>query len=435
MDRIDKALSVELMHSYLPFEVYQFIIVEIHSMVEYMTNLLKILVGILLTVSLGTVLVIKHILKVYAKLTEYRTEIETIAKFRADEHSAILKGVSHELNSPISGIQMMADTMASRHQAVINALPISTPCCLECRGRKVLHSNVSRLELISSTCVTAKNILSSLSNYSDLVRKEQLTRVSIKELLRNSIRYSKFLDEHKRVAEKALVFVDYCPDHDLMVDVIPTEVITAIQNIISNSLRAIMVRQEQEPDLKPKMIISVESDSAFVTVEIGDNGIGMSKELTVKSKELFYTTNVNGSGIGMFIIDRNFKRSNINYYYHSIPGDGTVCSFRILCMETKSYSCLNRLIGMDAIVQNTTTGIRGTLRCLAVETDKLILKISELLVDRCKEDDVVIVTLQYNDHKTITVPGVVCTADSTELHICFNPSVLIKLKDFASTLI
>jgi len=430
---IDGLLTKELLSRTLSFDVYQLVMSESHDI----TN--RLMFSAYTSWALSFVLIIvtfclcSYVIVLMVTLDARKKEINTLTKFRSDEHSAILKGVSHELNSPLSGIHLMADTMVQRFRKALSNLPVQTPCCIDCKGRKLLSTTVERLELISFTCATVRNILSSLSGYSSLVKQEQMAAIPVKNLLKKSLQYAKFLDEFKAVSSSGLEYVDLCPDHDIIVSVIPTDLLTAIQNIISNGLRAIAARQRAEPDLKPRLRLSIEHDAAFVTVEISDNGVGMSDSQLKKATELFYTTSEHGQGIGMFIIDRNFKRSNITYHILSVEGEGTVVTFRMGCEKILPYTRLQALIGRAVSVQNKDTNLSYHMRCVGVDVleDRLDLKTNENMISTYHNNDEVVVTITGGGQSHLNSAASVVSVDKDTLKVQFDPYELRKVKEYA----
>jgi len=73
--------------------------------------------------------------------------------------------------------------------------------------------------------------------------------------------------------------------------------------------------RKKNPGLLPK--------SSYVIVDLSDNGVGMSSEVTEKVFEPFFTTKSTGTGLGLSIVYRTLRENNAAITVESTEGKGT----------------------------------------------------------------------------------------------------------------
>ena len=89
-------------------------------------------------------------------------------------------------------------------------------------------------------------------------------------------------------------------------------------NIIKNSIESI--------DDSGIITIGVNVDLNKVTVNISDNGCGMTDEDLANIKEMFYSTKKNGTGLGVALSNEIIVAHNGELNYSSVKNEGTVCT-------------------------------------------------------------------------------------------------------------
>lgn len=78
----------------------------------------------------------------------------------------------------------------------------------------------------------------------------------------------------------------------------------------------------------PFIKVSLRTKSGLLEINIEDNGIGMSKDVSRRAFDMFYrgTQNSKGSGLGLFLVKESISKLNGSVSLQSSPGDGTKVS-------------------------------------------------------------------------------------------------------------
>ncbi len=99
-----------------------------------------------------------------------------------------------------------------------------------------------------------------------------------------------------------------------------------IQNLILNAIKF-----KRSDILNPHVSIDIISSEKEATIEIEDNGLGMSETVISKIFKLFYRANENikGSGLGLYIVKTGVEKVKGKIKVQSIPSEGTVFTIRI----------------------------------------------------------------------------------------------------------
>ena len=114
--------------------------------------------------------------------------------------------------------------------------------------------------------------------------------------------------------------------------VIPQDLSRAVLNLMNNACYAVRQRSQQEgADYQPTIEVSV-SAAEELTIQIKDNGIGMSDEVKQRLFENFFTTKPVGQGTGLGMgITRDIieNKHGGKLSFESTKGQGTSFSFTI----------------------------------------------------------------------------------------------------------
>src|SRR5690606_542213 len=109
---------------------------------------------------------------------------------------------------------------------------------------------------------------------------------------------------------------------------IPPEIQQVIRNLLRNARQALAsdLENNTEPSFKPMITLRAYADAEYATIEVEDNGPGMSEDVKSHIFEPFYTTKEVGKGTGLglsvsyFIITEHHKGK---IEVDSTPGKGT----------------------------------------------------------------------------------------------------------------
>lgn len=90
--------------------------------------------------------------------------------------------------------------------------------------------------------------------------------------------------------------------HQQLEDIkLPGKLSQVFMNLLVNACQAIEKRQTQEPQLDGEVKLQVQSVNGQLTIDISDNGIGMTSTTRDKLFDPFYTTSQDGTGLGLTI--------------------------------------------------------------------------------------------------------------------------------------
>jgi two-component system, sporulation sensor kinase D len=94
-----------------------------------------------------------------------------------------------------------------------------------------------------------------------------------------------------------------------------------IENIVSNSLRAIEVAEQEKP--KIKIMLHCMKEGCIVSIK--DNGIGMTEDELKHCFEKKWTTfeNQGGSGLGLYFVKKYIHEMNGTVHINSTKHKGT----------------------------------------------------------------------------------------------------------------
>jgi PAS domain S-box-containing protein len=128
-------------------------------------------------------------------------------------------------------------------------------------------------------------------------------------------------------SEEALQLVKTLPETPVIVNIESRSIKQAIINIIKNAIQA------TEGSGTIEIVLSVQEKTA--TLEIADDGKGMSEETKSKLFHPFYTTKKDGTGLGLFIAYNALKENGCQLTVTSVLGKGT--RFKIVFKKESLY--------------------------------------------------------------------------------------------------
>ena len=94
-------------------------------------------------------------------------------------------------------------------------------------------------------------------------------------------------------------------------------------NLIKNSLHAVQARDERSITLSARL-----DRSGSISIEVADNGSGISKEVQEKIFVPFFTTKQNGSGIGLSLSRQIMRMHGGTITCRSQEGEGSAFVLR-----------------------------------------------------------------------------------------------------------
>ncbi len=221
-----------------------------------------------------------------------------------EDITLFLKGISHEIKNPLSGIKGASELLLKLKSYDEELL-------------KAILSEVKRIESLLS------NILSSF-DFSKLNVKEENFNKVVKDVCDSLLPIFK-----AKGATLKLLFDPSLPEVPLDSDRFKQ----AVFNLLKNSLEAVENSKVKEVRVETGYAIR---PAGFVYVKISDTGCGMDEETLKKYGSPFFTTKDRGTGIGTFVAKEIVKAHGGELSVESSPNRGTTVTI-LIPMREKSW--------------------------------------------------------------------------------------------------
>ncbi len=221
-------------------------------------------------------------------------------------------GMAHEINNPLAGMMQNAQVVLNR---IKGDIPASNRAAEEIgitmdqvRTFMTNRGIIRQLELIHDAGVRASKIVQNMLSFS---RKDFSGKIpqDITHILEQTIEVAKSDYNLKKQYDfkKIKIIRDYQPDvPPVMCEV--AKIQQVFFNILKNSAEAMQNYSNSED---PVFYLRTIKSDKFVTIEIEDNGPGMTEEIRKRLFEPFFTTKPVGKGTGLglsvsyFIVTEN----------------------------------------------------------------------------------------------------------------------------------
>ena len=220
-------------------------------------------------------------------------------------------GMAHEINNPLAGIiqsiqvirnRLFQETNKNKRAAETTGLSFDS-----LQGYLKLRNLDEMVAIIMNSGQRASRIVNnmlSFSRKSDSVKKQ----VSIPDLLDKTLE----LASNEYDLKKNFDFrkIEIIKEYDEYLPVIKCDY-GQIQQVLLNILKNGAQSMFQVEDRESVFTIRLHSDSQWLTIEVEDNGVGMTQDQHKRVFEPFYTTKAVGKGTGLglsvsyFIISEN----------------------------------------------------------------------------------------------------------------------------------
>jgi len=212
----------------------------------------------------------------------------------------IAAGMAHEINNPLGiilqasqNIQQRFETSFQKNITAANALGIDIESL-----RKYLDDRKIDVFIndIQSAAKRASNIIHNMLDFSrssDPHRKLN----NVISIIQNSIRLaSNDYDLVKNYDFKRVTITLNCTDNIQDIYCVETEIEQVVLNVLRNAAQAMTLNEVLDD---PRINISVGATAHYVTIEIADNGPGISQDVQKRMFEPFFTTKPTGVGTGL----------------------------------------------------------------------------------------------------------------------------------------
>ena len=114
-------------------------------------------------------------------------------------------------------------------------------------------------------------------------------------------------------------FINYEPQkNEIIAQLDKVQLTRVVTNLVTNAIQSL---QNQE---NPKIDVRVLDNDNHLSLEVEDNGIGISEEDAPKIFEPKFTTKSSGMGLGLAMVKNIVEAYNGNISFQSKAGDGTI---------------------------------------------------------------------------------------------------------------
>jgi len=198
--------------------------------------------------------------------------------------------VSHEIKNPLNSIMLNTDILS-----------------MKCRDQK------DYCEKIMSDAERIKDIIDNTLNFSRFDDEHN----------RSEINMNSFMADVRLYADRTILkWTDIPLVMDLHEDLgtlraNPVHLEQIIINLIRNAVEAV---EESE---SPRLWLSAVRDDKYVEIKITDNGKGIPEQIKEMVFNEFYTTKATGTGIGLYIVKELVQKYSGEIDFVSSPGKGT----------------------------------------------------------------------------------------------------------------
>lgn len=244
--------------------------------------------------------------EIETNLIAFQNVNEAIEDTEAQAYQKLLRVMTHEIMNSVAPIASLAETM---EKAIL---------------RKKRGKNDDEFEDISLGISTIRKRSENLMKFADTYR--QLAKVSMtsfsKFYIRDLFEGVEILLENK-IEQQNIEFDIVIKDFDLMIEGDMILIEQVLINLIINAIDAV----QHQPN--PKITLSVfQNNQQRTTIEVRDNGVGMSDELMDKIFVPFFTSKPNGSGIGLSLSKQIMALHKGTITVNSVEKQGTAFHLR-----------------------------------------------------------------------------------------------------------
>jgi signal transduction histidine kinase len=232
---------------------------------------------------------------------------------------SIAGAVVHDLNQPLAGLVINADRLVELSAAApaMRRLLDGQPITHEDRGLLVeLTDEVRELARdLSASAVHLREVTSGLNQF--LYSRVATTTPHATDplpIVKNAMAVC------HDIAIKAKGFIGYDGPANLpRVRMAATELTQVLINLVANASQALVARAE--PNRRVQVV--VRADEQMVTLQIRDEGVGMTAEVLARVGTPFFTTRRDGIGLGLAQCQRLVGKAGGTFKIESEAGIGT----------------------------------------------------------------------------------------------------------------
>ncbi len=228
-----------------------------------------------------------------SKLEELEFAAQQLAQ--SERESAwrdMAKQVAHEIKNPLTPMKLSV-------QQLLRSFDPTDPNA-QAKLTKVSNSLVEQIDALTK-------IANEFSNFAKMPRPNEES-VDIVQVISNVIE----VFHQAEGADIKLSGID-----QLIMKVDKDQIIRVFNNLIKNSIQAISEEQDGLIEIR----LQVKDDK--LSIEVEDNGVGISDEQRPKIFTPYFTTKSTGTGIGLAMVKQIILNHRGTIYFDSVPGIGT----------------------------------------------------------------------------------------------------------------
>ena len=233
------------------------------------------------------------------KLKQQQVKLLFTERHKAWENVA--KKLAHEIKNPLTPIQLSIDRIKEKY------------------FDKIGDDKENFLNYLNTINKQIKDIESLLNEFSNFARmpKPLFRKVDLNNMLLRSISLHE-------LSEPKINFVFLKTPIPFQLNCDEEQFNRVFVNLIKNSIESIKEKNEKIVDFKGKINIEITSDSAYIYVNIIDNGMGFDHVDKDKMITPYFTTKKKGTGLGLAVVSKIISDHNSEILFNSIKSGAKV---------------------------------------------------------------------------------------------------------------
>ena len=240
------------------------------------------------------------------KLKNMQTQLEKSEKLAS--LGTLSAGIAHEIQNPLNFVinfSQMANDMVDDLTDILDEMNINIEDAGNTELKETINTLRSYLAKIAEHGHRATDIIQGILLYSR-GKADQIIPTDLSELLKKYVWLSFHAMRANLTDFNVTIHEDYDPSIG-MVNIVPQDLSRAIINLMNNACYAVWKKQKSEGDTyQPTITVRTRRSDHHYSIEIEDNGIGMSEETQKQIFTAFFTTKPAGEGTGLGLsITRN----------------------------------------------------------------------------------------------------------------------------------
>lgn len=232
---------------------------------------------------------------------------DEVMKAEKEAYGKVIRLIAHEVNNTMTGVNSILETVAT-----------------------IMEGESDIVEAVDSCRERCGSLNEFITSYADVVRIPPPTfaKIELRELM------EKMLPFLEGLTGKDIHISIECTDRDVFVSADPVLLEQVMVNIVKNSKESIL-----STGCEGEILIRV--DAAPASIEITDNGAGISGDTAKKLFSPFFSTKRGGQGLGLMMVGEILRKHGCRFSLRTNPDDG-LTRFKIEFPKVQSL-----LHGMD----------------------------------------------------------------------------------------